>query len=411
MTRAGQTRDCPGRFTDTPVWREYVHHLAVERQRRPSTIDAYANTLDRWGRFLGRRDWRQATSRDLGRFLAKGCGQGQRRAGQPLSDAVKRHYTAALKSFYRWAADAGHLERDPMAAVVLGRTPTPMLRDIPLADVRSLLVWVQGDERVELAVWLAYGAGLRVSEIAALRIEDVVLHGPRPHLRVLDSKYGRSRVVPLPPALRDVLGRYLAQRPGAGPVLTRRHPADGRPMTGKTVTDVIRGAMRAAGVKARLQGYRRLVFASSNHVTGLYPAGQRLDPEVPTRPDSLYGVSKAFGEQLGRLYAEKHGLEVVCVRIGTVADRPTTHRQLSTWLSPRDTVELFYRCLVAPDVGFTTLYGASANERGWWDLRSAERLGYRPADNAERWASQLEAAPTDPAESAEGPQGGGLARA
>jgi len=162
---------------------------------------------------------------------------------------------------------------------------------------------------------------------------------------------------------------------------------------------------------ARLQGCRRLVLASSNHVTGLYPAGQRLDPEMPTRPDSLYGVSKTFEEQLGRLDADKHGLEVVCVRIGTVADRPTTPRQLRTWLSPRDTVELFSRCLVAPEVGFTTLYGASANERGWWDLRSAERLGYRPADNAERWAAQLQAAPTDPAASADGPQGGGLAHA
>jgi hypothetical protein len=93
------------------------------------------------------------------------------------------------------------------------------------------------------------------------------------------------------------------------------------------------------------------------------------------------------------------------------ANQPTTPRQLSTWLSPRDTVELVYRCLVAPDVGFTVLYGASANERGWWDLSSAKRLGYRPANNAERWTSQLEPTPTDPAESAEGPQGGGLARA
>lgn len=72
----------PRPFTSTPVWREYVHHLAIERQRRPATIHTYANTLDRWGRFLGRRDWRQATSRDLGRFLAQAVGQGQHRRGQ-----------------------------------------------------------------------------------------------------------------------------------------------------------------------------------------------------------------------------------------------------------------------------------------------------------------------------------------
>jgi uronate dehydrogenase len=160
---------------------------------------------------------------------------------------------------------------------------------------------------------------------------------------------------------------------------------------------------------ARRHGCSRTVFASSLHVTGFYQAGDQIGPEVPLRPDSFYGVSKACGENLGRLYADKHELEVVCVRIGTVAERPTTPRHLSTWLSPRDTVELFYRCLVAPDVGFTVVYGASANQRGWWDLTSAEQLGYQPADRAEAWASGVER-PSDPAESGDGPQGGAYAR-
>ena len=153
-----------------------------------------------------------------------------------------------------------------------------------------------------------------------------------------------------------------------------------------------------------------MVLASSSHVTGFYQASERIGPEVPVRPDSFYGVGKAFGENLGRLYADKHGLEVVCVRIGTLAERPTTPRHLSTWLSPRDAVELFHCCLVAPEVGFTVVYGASANRRGWWDLSPAERLCYRPADNAERWASEIEAAAFDPTESGSGPQGGAYAR-
>jgi len=150
---------------------------------------------------------------------------------------------------------------------------------------------------------------------------------------------------------------------------------------------------------ARRQHCQRVVLASSAHVTGFYPTSQRIGPEVPPRPDSFYGVSKAFGENLGRLYADKHGLEVVCVRIGTLADCPAAPRHLSTWLSPRDAVELFYRCLVAPKVGFTVVYGVSANPRGWWDTSSAERLGYQPADTAEQWAAQV-----DPA--AEGPDDG-----
>jgi uronate dehydrogenase len=161
---------------------------------------------------------------------------------------------------------------------------------------------------------------------------------------------------------------------------------------------------------ARRQGCTRVVLASSLHVTGFYLANEHVGPEVPLRPDSFYGLGKAFGETLGRLYVDKHRLEVVCVRIGTFAERPTTPRHLNTWLSPRDAVELFYCSLVAPGVGFVVVYGASANKRGWWDLAPAERLGYRPIDNAEEWASEIEGEVVDPTESGDGPQGGGYAR-
>ena len=159
---------------------------------------------------------------------------------------------------------------------------------------------------------------------------------------------------------------------------------------------------------ARMQGCKRVVFASSLHVTGFYQAGDRIGPDVPLRPDSFYGLGKAFGENLGRLYVDKHALEVVCLRIGTLAERPTTRRHLSTWLSPRDAAELFYCSLTAHDVTFTVAYGASANQRGWWDLESAKRLGYSPADDAEVWASDVK--DEDPAESGTGPQGGSYAQ-
>jgi len=163
---------------------------------------------------------------------------------------------------------------------------------------------------------------------------------------------------------------------------------------------------------ARRQGCSRVVLASSLHVTGFYEAAEHIGPDVPLRPDSFYGVGKAFAENLGRLYADKYAIKVVCLRLGTVADRPTTARHLSTWLSPRDAVELFYCALTAPNVGYTVAYGASANKRGWWDLSSAERLGYRPADDAEQWASEVEgAAIADAMESGRGPQGGSYTRA
>jgi uronate dehydrogenase len=158
---------------------------------------------------------------------------------------------------------------------------------------------------------------------------------------------------------------------------------------------------------ARRAGVRRVVFASSNHVTGFYARGETIGPDDPLRPDSFYGVSKAFGEALGRLYADKYGLEVVCLRIGSFAERPTTPRQLSIWLSPRDCVQLVACSLDAADVGFTIVYGVSANTRSWWRDDAAARLGYRPQDDAEAYAAEIDApAPTPPPTRADLLQGG-----
>jgi uronate dehydrogenase len=158
---------------------------------------------------------------------------------------------------------------------------------------------------------------------------------------------------------------------------------------------------------ARRAGVRRVVFASSNHVVGFYARGETVGPDDPVRPDTFYGVSKAFGEALGRLYADKHGLEVVCLRIGSFAERPTTPRQLSIWLSPRDCVELVRCSLEAPDVGLTIVYGVSANTRRWWRDDAAARLGYRPQDDAEAYAAAVEEPdPTKPPTRADLLQGG-----
>jgi nucleoside-diphosphate-sugar epimerase len=159
---------------------------------------------------------------------------------------------------------------------------------------------------------------------------------------------------------------------------------------------------------ARRTGVRRVIFASSNHVTGLAErdepfasivAGRyegldpasvpRLTTDGPIRPDGPYGIAKAMGEATGRYYAEEHGLSVVCLRIGSVnrEDRATNPREFSTLLSHRDLVQLV-RCAVdAPDtVRFGVYYGASANRWCIWDLDNARReLGYEPLDDAERW--------------------------
>jgi uronate dehydrogenase len=141
---------------------------------------------------------------------------------------------------------------------------------------------------------------------------------------------------------------------------------------------------------ARKAGVRRVVYASSNRVTGFYAVDERLAGGEPPRPDGLYGATKAFGEALARMYSDRFGLEAICVRIGSFHDRPSEARDLHTWLSPGDAVRLFRACLSAPDIGFLTVYGASANTRSWWDLgEAARRLGYEPQDDAERFAAEI----------------------
>lgn len=141
---------------------------------------------------------------------------------------------------------------------------------------------------------------------------------------------------------------------------------------------------------ARLEGCERIVFASSNHVTGFYPITSHVTTSDPVRPDTYYGVSKVFGEALGSLYHDKFGLRVACIRIGSALPRPVDERHLSTWLSPGDLVRVVTACLTSPDLSFAIVYGVSRNRRGWWDLQPGWRLGYEPQDDSERYAGEVE---------------------
>ena len=140
---------------------------------------------------------------------------------------------------------------------------------------------------------------------------------------------------------------------------------------------------------ARAAGVGRVVYASSNHAVGFLPRQELAPVAVPPRPDTFYGLSKAFGEALGQLYADRHGMAVACLRIGSCFQRPTSTRQLSTWLSPADTVSLVDAALRAPSPGFTVVWGVSANTRNWWDLTAARALGYESVDDAEVYAEAL----------------------
>jgi nucleoside-diphosphate-sugar epimerase len=164
---------------------------------------------------------------------------------------------------------------------------------------------------------------------------------------------------------------------------------------------------------ARIGGVKRVVFASSNHATGMYErshpysaivAGRcegltpgaypMVDHQMPIRPDGYYGVAKQYGESLARYYYEEYGMSFACLRIGTVNrdNNPLADvRQFATLCTHRDIAQLVRLCLEAPDLGFEIFYGVSDNTWRFWDIDHAtERVGYAPEDDAESWRAQFE---------------------
>ncbi len=134
---------------------------------------------------------------------------------------------------------------------------------------------------------------------------------------------------------------------------------------------------------ARIHGVKRIVFASSNHVMGFYRQNEVVDALSPPRPDGLYGLSKAFGEDLSRLYFDRYGIETACVRIGSSFPEPKDRRMLATWLSYEDLHRLITACLTTPVLGHSIIYGTSANSVSWYDNRLASHIGYRPQDSSD----------------------------
>jgi uronate dehydrogenase len=152
----------------------------------------------------------------------------------------------------------------------------------------------------------------------------------------------------------------------------------------------VRGTERVLQAAHRT-GVPRVVLASSNHAAGLYERADAgpdgLPDDVPPRPDSYYGWSKAAMETLGRLHHDRHGTHVICLRIGSCTDHPTDSRDLSVWLSPDDAARLVQAALTA--TGWRLVWGISANTRRWWSTAGGRAIGYHPRDNAEPWAATV----------------------
>ena len=140
---------------------------------------------------------------------------------------------------------------------------------------------------------------------------------------------------------------------------------------------------------ARREG-ARVIFASSNHSVGFHERTQSLPADTQFLPDGYYGLSKAYGELMGRLYWFKHGVESVFVRIGSACPEPVDARMLASWLSYPDLTRLMIRCVLSETVGCCVIWGASHNSRmTWWRDDARDALGWAPLDSADSFAGQL----------------------
>lgn len=144
---------------------------------------------------------------------------------------------------------------------------------------------------------------------------------------------------------------------------------------------------------ARREG-ARMVFASSNHVVGFHERGAVLDDDCSIRADGYYGLSKAYGELMGRLYWDKHGVESVFLRIGSCTPEPVDDRMLSTWFSYGDLTRLVERSTLAESTGPTgcvVIWGVSKNARmTWWRKDGREIIGWVPQDSVDSYTRTLD---------------------
>ncbi len=138
-----------------------------------------------------------------------------------------------------------------------------------------------------------------------------------------------------------------------------------------------------------------MVFASSNHAVGFHGRTTKLDNGCELRPDSLYGLSKVYGENMAKLYWMKHGVESVLLRIGSCFPEPSTERMLSTWLSYPDVCSLVVAAGKAPEVGCDVVWGASNNSRSFWGRDTRAKIGWRPKDSADDHEARLLGKATD----------------
>ncbi len=138
---------------------------------------------------------------------------------------------------------------------------------------------------------------------------------------------------------------------------------------------------------AACAGCQLVILASSINAVMAYPADVQVTTSMPVAPANLYGATKAFGEAMGRYYADQRGLSVLCLRLGAVLEENDPrlipdHPLLDSMLTLADLLKLFDACLYSEDVPFGIFHGISDNRFKRFDISDARSvLRYEPSDD------------------------------
>jgi integrase len=237
------------------IWERYWTWLR-ESGRSPRTIDSYRFPVWDWFDFLGLRPWHKGNGNDLRRYLDRPA-RGGRARGRRLGPNTRQHYAKAIVGLYRFAYESGQLRRNPMATFRLPRGGAPLPRNFTLEQIRMILLAAVHDARLYCMVALGYYAGLRVAEIAALRIEEIHLEPLTPADEqdeqrppgwlLVHGKGRKDRAVPIHPELHAAIVLLLTSQgwPRVGPLVVGRGQSYGQPMTPGSISRALSDHIRS----------------------------------------------------------------------------------------------------------------------------------------------------------------------
>jgi integrase/recombinase XerD len=226
--RSKTSSDPPSRQIDGWI-DEFISHVRIERGLSENTVNAYARDLTTWKEFcrLSSLDAGRVVGEDLTRYLER-LRRGKPPASRPLRPATVARMLVSVRSFYRYLAREGHVPADPTATVGVPRQPRSLPKAIPLEEVETLLELPAPDllgRRDRALLEVLYGTGIRISELAALDVDD--LNSAEASLLVRAGKGSKARKVPVGRAAHAALGGYLTRtRPE---LVSRRGPSVARP--------------------------------------------------------------------------------------------------------------------------------------------------------------------------------------